>query len=136
VQKTQDVRASDGTGRHTTTARELIPLASGAWLLDTPGMRELQLWAGDDALGAVFADVTTLAARCRFRDCRHETEPGCAVRAAAEEGALSPERLESHAKLQREIRYLETRVDQKARQAEKARWKTIHKTMRNFKPRG
>jgi ribosome biogenesis GTPase len=136
VRKTAEVRASDGTGRHTTTSRELIPLPSGALLVDTPGLRELQLWASEDALDAVFEDVSALASRCRFRDCRHEAEPGCAVRQAAEAGALSPDRLESHAKLQRELRYLELRRDQQARQAQKARWKTIHKQMRNFRPRG
>jgi ribosome biogenesis GTPase len=136
VHPTREVRGEDSKGRHTTTSRELVPLASGALLIDTPGLRELQLWAGEDALHAVFRDVGALASGCRFRDCRHESEPGCAVREAAEAGELSPERLESHAKLQREIRYLERRQDQQARQAEKSRWKTIHKQMRNFKPRG
>lgn len=136
VRRTREVRASDGKGRHTTTARELLPLASGAMLIDTPGLRELQLWASEEALDAVFQDVGALAERCRFRDCRHETEPGCAVREAAQAGELSPERLLSHAKLQREIRHLELRRDHQAQQAEKAKWKTIHKQMRYFKPRG
>jgi ribosome biogenesis GTPase len=136
VQPTREVRARDGRGRHTTTARELLALDSGALLLDTPGLRELQLWATEDALGAAFEDVAALASRCRFRDCSHETEPGCAVREAAEAGTLPPDRLASHAKLQREIRHLAVRRDQRARQAEKARWKAIHKQLRNFKPRG
>lgn len=136
VQATREVRAKDGRGRHTTTARELLAVASGAFLLDTPGLRELQLWAGGDALDAVFEDVAALASSCRFRDCRHETEPGCAVRDAAEAGTLAPDRLASHAKLQREIRHLEVRRDQQAQQAEKSKWKTIHKQLRNFKPRG
>ena len=136
VRPTREVRASDSRGRHTTTTRELIPLDSGALLIDTPGMRELQLWAGGDALDAVFQDVAAAASLCRFRDCRHESEPDCAVRAASEDGTLSAERRRSHAKLQRELRYLETCRGQRARQAEKARWKTIHKQMRNFKPRG
>jgi ribosome biogenesis GTPase / thiamine phosphate phosphatase len=135
LQRTREVRASDGKGRHTTTARELVILPSGALLIDTPGMRELQLWAGEEALDAVFQDVSGLASTCRFRDCRHEAEPGCAVREAAAAGRLAPERLESHAKLQRELRHLEARRDQRVRQAEKARWKTIHKRMRSFKPR-
>src|SRR5262249_27748569 len=89
VRATREVRAADSKGRHTTTARELLPLASGALLVDTPGMRELQLWAGEDAVDAVFEDVTALASGCRFRDCRHEDEPQCAVRAALEAGTLS-----------------------------------------------
>lgn len=136
LRRTAEVRGSDGTGRHTTTARELIELPCGALLMDTPGLRELQLWADEQALDAVFEDVGELASRCRFRDCRHEAEPGCAVRAAAAAGSLPPERLASHAKLQREIRHLETRVDQRARQAQKARWKALHKRMRDFEPRG
>jgi len=136
VRATREVRAADSRGRHTTTARELVVLDSGALLIDTPGMRELQLWAGDSALAAAFDDVARLAEACRFRDCRHETEPGCAVRAASEAGTLSPERLSSHAKLKRELRHLETRRDQQARQAQKAKWKTIHRQMRSFKPRG
>jgi len=93
----------DGRGRHTTTHRELVRLASGALLIDTPGMRELQLWSDGDGLAASFADVETLANGCRFRDCAHGGEPGCAVRAAVEAGSLEQERLESYLKLRREI---------------------------------
>jgi ribosome biogenesis GTPase len=99
---TATVRA-DGRGRHTTTHRELVRLVGGALLIDTPGMRELQLWSDGDGLSASFADIDALADGCRFRDCAHGREPGCAVRAAIERGSLDRERLESYFKLEREI---------------------------------
>ncbi len=110
VLATQEIRA-DGRGRHTTSHRELVPLPSGALLLDTPGMRELQLWAGEESLDGAFADVAELAAQCRFADCAHGTEPGCAVRAALADGRLDPERWDSYRKLQREVRALAIRQD-------------------------
>ncbi len=134
-QRTSGVREHDQRGRHTTTYRELVPLPGGAILLDTPGLREIQLWAGDDALATAFSDVAELARRCRFRDCRHQGEPGCAVRAAVEEGALDAERLESHHKLERELRHQRVRADAGLQQAEKARWKAIHKAARKHRPR-
>jgi ribosome biogenesis GTPase / thiamine phosphate phosphatase len=100
-----------GRGRHTTTNRELVPLPGGALLLDTPGMRELQLWADEAALESTFTDVAEVAARCRFADCAHLREPGCAVRAALADGTLPAERFESYSKLQRELRALEVRKD-------------------------
>jgi ribosome biogenesis GTPase / thiamine phosphate phosphatase len=105
-QSTAEVRERDGRGRHTTTARELIPLDSGALLIDTPGMRELGLWnaeGGEAALDDTFDDVTGLAARCHYRDCSHGNEPGCAVRQALESGDLAEARLGSYAKLRREL---------------------------------
>ncbi|OYW45963.1 MAG: ribosome small subunit-dependent GTPase A [Sphingomonadales bacterium 32-68-7] len=90
---TQAVRAADGKGRHTTTVREMHRLALGGWLLDTPGMRELQLTDAAAGLAAVFEDIASLAQRCRFSDCAHESEPGCAVRSAIEDGTLDPDRL-------------------------------------------
>lgn len=110
---TREVR-SDGKGRHTTTHRELVPLPGGALLLDTPGMRELQLWEAPDGLATTFADVEELAVACRFADCAHETEPGCAVRAAIEDGNLDPGRLESFRKLERELVWMERRRDGRA----------------------
>ncbi|MDQ3893073.1 MAG: ribosome small subunit-dependent GTPase A [Actinomycetota bacterium] len=107
--------STDGRGRHTTTRRDLVPLPSGALLLDTPGMRELQLWADEEALDAAFAEITELAVDCRFADCSHEHEPGCAVRAALVDGTLSDERLASYRKLQRELRALEIRKDARLR---------------------
>jgi ribosome biogenesis GTPase / thiamine phosphate phosphatase len=106
---------SDGRGRHTTTHRELVPLPGGALLLDTPGMRELQLWGTDDGLERTFADVAALASACRFNDCAHESEPGCAVRAALDDGSLAADRWESYRKLQRELRALEIRQDARLR---------------------
>jgi ribosome biogenesis GTPase / thiamine phosphate phosphatase len=107
---TQDVRA-DGRGRHTTSHRELVLLPGGGLLLDTPGMRELQLWNADDGLDAAFRDLAELAERCRFSNCAHETEPGCAVLAAVESGSLGFERLESYRKLQRELHVLAVKQD-------------------------
>jgi len=130
-QATAAVREDDSRGRHTTTHRELVPLPSGAVLLDTPGMRELLPWAGDEAIDVVFPDVAALAEHCRFRDCRHESEPGCAVLAAADEGSLDPARLESWRKLQREQRWLAARSDARMRAAEEAKWKAITRSMRD-----
>lgn len=117
--------AEEGRGRHTTTTRELVRLPGGALLVDTPGMRELQLWTDDEGLGRPFQDIEDLATRCRFDDCSHEREPGCAVRAAVEDGTLDPRRLESFLKLRREVRFLALKKDVKTRrQQEKAagRW--------------
>jgi ribosome biogenesis GTPase / thiamine phosphate phosphatase len=114
VLATADVRR-DGRGRHTTTHRELIRLPGGALLLDTPGMRELQLWADESALDETFADVAALADSCRFNDCAHGSEPGCAVRAALADGSLPPVRWESYRKLQRELRALALKQDARLR---------------------
>ena len=111
---TREVR-KDGRGRHTTTHRELVLLPGGALLLDTPGMRELQLWADESALEEAFADVAELAGRCRFTDCAHGGEPGCAVRAALADGSLPQIRWESYRKLQRELRTLALRQDARLR---------------------
>ena len=107
---TREIR-SDGRGRHTTSHRELVPLPSGAMLIDTPGMRELQLWAGEESLDGAFSDVADLADSCRFSDCAHGKEPGCAVRAALAAGTLDPARWDSYRKLQRELRALAIRQD-------------------------
>lgn len=98
-QDTGGVRVHDDRGQHTTTRRELLPLPGGGFVIDTPGMRELGLWAGDDGAATAFTDVDELAAACRFSDCRHEREPGCAVRAAVDEGRLEQARLDSLRKL-------------------------------------
>ena len=127
---TGDVRAEDSRGRHTTTHRELVPLPGGAWLLDTPGMRELQLWADDDTLDRTFPEVAALAAACRFRDCSHEAEPGCAVRAAIEALTLDPARFAAWRKLQRELAYLAARQDPRARAELIKRWKSVTQQMK------
>jgi ribosome biogenesis GTPase len=130
-QPTGEVREDDSRGRHTTTHRELVLLPGGAILIDTPGMRELQLWADESALAEAFPDVEALAAGCRFRDCRHDAEPGCAVLAAAGCGDLPPERLESWRKLQRELRWLAGKQDVRIRLEEEARWRVIQRSVRN-----
>ena len=121
----------DGKGRHTTTHRQLVRLANGALLIDTPGMRELQLWTADAGLESAFADVEALAARCRFGDCAHDAEPGCAVRAAAESGVLDAARLESWRRLRRELAWLELRQDEAAAAAERARVRTLQRALRD-----
>jgi len=115
--------AADGTGRHTTTHRELIQLPSGALAIDTPGLRELQFWEGD--LTAAFEDIELLAADCRFRDCAHAREPGCAVMSAVDQGRLELDRLRSWRKLQRELEAIAARTDHRLRVARKKRWKAI-----------
>ena len=107
---TNEIR-KDGRGRHTTTHRELVPLSSGALLIDTPGMREFQLWADEEVLDSTFAEIAELAGECRFSDCSHEHEPGCAIKSALADGSLPAERFASYRKLQREIRALEIRKD-------------------------
>jgi ribosome biogenesis GTPase len=134
-QRTAAVRTHDSRGRHTTTHRELLRLPSGALLVDTPGLRELQLWAAPDALEGTFADVDALAASCRFVDCAHAGEPGCAVLAAAADGTLGSARLESYGKLQRELRHLALRQDERGQREQKQRWRTTHKAARKHRPR-
>lgn len=126
--------AEAGRGRHTTSARELVRLPSGALLIDTPGLRELGLWADDEGLDRTFDEIDALAARCRFPDCRHEREPGCAVRAAVEAGRVDRARWESFLKLRREMRFLELKKDEKARrQREKAAGRDFHARLKEVK---
>jgi ribosome biogenesis GTPase len=132
-QKTREVREADQRGRHTTTHRELVVLPGGALLLDTPGLRELQLWSDGAGLEAAFGDVHELSLACRFTDCGHGSEPGCAVRAAAEAGRLDSARLDSFLKLQAELRAQEIRDDPLKRREERGRWKAIHKSLRHGK---
>jgi ribosome biogenesis GTPase / thiamine phosphate phosphatase len=134
-QATGDVRADDSRGRHTTTRRELLVLPGGGVLVDTPGLRELQLWASVDATDAAFVDVDVLARGCRFADCAHRQEPGCAVVQAAADGTLDPSRLASYHKLQAELRHVERQHDAQARSEEERRWRTIHKAARRHRPR-
>ncbi|HEV7516923.1 MAG TPA: ribosome small subunit-dependent GTPase A [Thermoanaerobaculia bacterium] len=136
VQRTGEVRQGDDRGRHTTTRRELFPTPWGGLVLDTPGMRELQLWDAGEGVEAAFADVETLAQGCRFRDCRHQGEPGCAVGAAVTDGTLDPERFASYQKLEREVEQLRARTDVQAREREKQRIKALCKAADRFRPRG
>jgi ribosome biogenesis GTPase len=127
VQRTQEVRLGDAKGRHTTTHRELFVLASGGLVLDTPGMRELQLLVSERGLRETFEEIEAVAANCRFGDCRHEGEPGCAVRVALEEGALDAERYKNYRKMQGEMRHAATLQDTRKAQEEKSRVKRIHR---------
>ncbi len=131
-QEVQDVRGDDSRGRHTTTYRELVVIPGGGLVIDTPGMRELQLWSDGDGLERTFEDIEERAAECRFRDCRHESEPGCAVRRALEEGELDEGRWRSYLKLRKELDYLASRQDQSARLVEKARWRKIAMEVRRI----
>ena len=129
VAATRDVR-EDGRGRHTTTSRQLHLLPGGALLVDTPGMRELALYDDADGIDTAYADVVELAARCRFRDCAHRTEPGCAVAAAIDDGRLDPARFTAWRKLQGEAHRQLLRVDARARAAERARLRSWHRALR------
>jgi ribosome biogenesis GTPase len=130
--ETGDVRQADGKGRHVTSTRQLVPLPSGGFMIDTPGMRELQLWADEESLQESFDDVDELARSCRFRDCGHDSEPGCAVREALEGGRLDESRFKSYLKLQKELTILSMRKDQRARIKE-ARFKEISKWSKQLK---
>lgn len=122
---TQENRAGDLRGRHTTTLRRIVRLPSGALLMDTPGLRELGLWGDEDSVDSSFADIAQLAVGCRFGDCSHRAEPGCAVQQALAEGALDPARYESYLDLQRELRFLQRKQDAKSRLEQKARSKSL-----------
>jgi ribosome biogenesis GTPase / thiamine phosphate phosphatase len=130
--RTGAVRESDSRGRHTTTHRELAPLPGGGALIDTPGMRELQLWAGQGSVDEVFDEITALAAQCRFGDCTHAVEPGCAVQAALAEGTVSQERWESYRKLLGEARRHEALADAQVAQERKRKVKETMKAARRF----
>ena len=127
--RTQDVRLTDSRGRHTSTARQMVLLESGGILIDTPGMRELQLWESGDGGGDAFGDIEQLASSCRFRDCRHLQEPGCAVQAALEAGALPAERLASFHKLAAEREHQARQVDARAMLEDKRRAKVMGKAL-------
>jgi ribosome biogenesis GTPase len=128
-QETQGLRG-DGKGRHTTTHRELVPLHDGGLVLDTPGMRELALWDAGGGVDETFSDVAELAARCRFADCAHESEPDCAVRAALDDGTLTADRLESYRKLLRELRHLELKTDGRARSEQRTARRRFARSLR------
>jgi len=123
--KVQTVRDGDDRGRHTTTHRELILLPAGGLVLDTPGMRELQLFDGDESLQLVFDDIEALAARCYFSDCRHEDEPRCVVREALVAGTIDSERYQSYEKLQKELKYVARRKDKLLEIGERKKWKKL-----------
>jgi ribosome biogenesis GTPase len=132
-QRTSAISDSVGKGRHTTTHRELIVAPSGALVIDTPGMRELQLWDVDEsALDTAFADIAALASGCRFGDCAHRGEPGCAIQAALDDGSLDFERWASFQKLQREQAYAARQADPRLARETKVAWKKIHRAARQI----
>lgn len=123
--RTQEVRENDSHGRHTTSHRELVILPNGGLLIDTPGMREIQLWGDAQSLQASFEDIATLALDCKFRDCRHDAEPGCNVKAAIDDGRLAPDRYDAFKKLEKEIAYLARRKNQFLQRQEETKWKKL-----------
>lgn len=134
-QLTREVRVADSRGRHTTTHRELVETPSGALLIDTPGLRELQPWAGEDDVDGAFPDIEELAEQCRFRDCAHAGEEGCAVQGAIDDGSLDFDRFSNYRKMRKEAAYLDRQLDVRAQLDQKAKWKRIHKAMRNVDKR-
>lgn len=132
--RVRPVREGDDRGRHTTTSRQMIFLPGGGIVIDTPGMRELQLWDSSEGVGQAFEDIVTLAQRCKFRDCSHRGEPGCEVEAAILNGLLERERLENYRKLEAELRFQERKLDPRVEREVKEQWKRIHKAMRRNKP--
>jgi ribosome biogenesis GTPase / thiamine phosphate phosphatase len=121
------VREDDSRGRHTTTHRELFALPGGALLIDTPGIRSLEVAGADEGVDTAFEDIAELATQCRFSDCRHQGEPGCAIRRAIADATLDEDRLASYRKLERELAFAERREDPRARAAEAKRWRQIQK---------
>jgi ribosome biogenesis GTPase / thiamine phosphate phosphatase len=130
---TAAIRESDDRGRHTTVRRELLVLPEGGIVIDTPGMRELQLWESDEGMETAFTDVTELMSQCRFSDCSHEGEPGCAVRAALADGSLERDRWESYLKLQRELRALEVKLDKRLQADERKKRRAFARQIRRPK---
>ncbi|MDG5472915.1 ribosome small subunit-dependent GTPase A [Jeotgalibacillus sp. ET6] len=130
---THEIREGDDRGKHTTTHRELLSLPTGGVMIDTPGMRELQLWESEGGLEHGFQDIERLARECQFRDCKHENEPGCAVAAAIEEGSLDADRLASYRKLQKELAYMERKSNKREQLIEKKKWKKISQSQKNMR---
>jgi len=132
LRRTAEVRAADSRGRHTTSLRELFVLPGGGCLIDTPGLREVGLWDDDGSLEQAFADVAALAAGCRFRDCSHHAEPGCAVKEALAAGTLRPDRYQSYLKLRKEVQFAAARADERLRRERRQRRKAISRLQRSF----
>jgi ribosome biogenesis GTPase len=133
VLPTGEVRDWDVRGRHTSVHRQLVVLEGGGNIIDTPGLRELQLWESEDAVDGTFADIAAAAESCRFRDCRHATEPGCAVKAAVKSGALDRDRYDNYVKLQKERVVLDQKRDELSYLEAKRQTKVVHKAMKRLK---
>jgi ribosome biogenesis GTPase len=132
LQLTREVRVADGRGRHTTVSRELIPLPGGGLVIDTPGLRAVGMWESTDGIDQAFSDIAELAVGCRFRDCTHTGEPGCAVEAAVEAGELAGRRLESYRELQAEARFVTEQLDVRARQERKREDKILGRAIKRY----
>lgn len=133
IMETREIREDDSRGRHTTTFRNLVKLPCGGMIIDTPGMRELQLWESESGLQGTFEDVESLGYSCRFRDCSHNNEPGCAVMEAVKSGLLPAARLESYRKLKKELIFIESKHNQSLRMAERKNTKNFSNETRKFK---
>jgi ribosome biogenesis GTPase / thiamine phosphate phosphatase len=132
LQAVEEVRKCDSRGRHTTTARQIFSLPGGALLMDTPGLRALQLWDADDGISQAFSDIGERSAHCRFGNCTHRAEPGCAVEEAIAAGTLDRKRLENWRKLQRELEFQRRKVDPEAGREEKQRIKQLMRRARKI----
>jgi ribosome biogenesis GTPase len=135
LRRTREVRAADGRGRHTTSLRELFRLPGAGCLIDTPGLREVGLSLSGADLDQTFADLGELASHCRFRDCTHDREPGCAVRATLEAGQLDPQRFQNHLRLRREVAFDAARSDERLWREREARWRGISKAQKQLRKR-
>ncbi len=125
LMRTRATHGPSGEGRHVTSHRQLVQLPMGGMVIDTPGLREAQLWAGEEALGNIFEDIELLGIECRFTDCAHDSEPGCAIKAALAAGTLDAGRFRSYRKLQRELRAVAAKTDARIRSEERKKWKQI-----------
>ncbi len=132
-QQVKEVSELGSRGRHTTTSRELFLLPGGGMVIDTPGMKELQVWGDEEGLEHAFEDIESLAANCRFRDCKHENEPDCAIQKALNNGTLAQKRFENYLKLKKEFAFISNRVTMKANAVEKLRWKKISQLVKTLK---
>lgn len=132
IMRVNVLRANLDKGRHTTTHKQMILLPKGGLIIDTPGIRELQLWDAEDGISHTFSDIEELAQNCKFCDCTHSSEPGCAVQKAIKDGVLEVGRLENYSKVQKEQNYLLSRQTQSAAKVERDKWKSIHKQIRNL----
>ena len=136
ILKTGEVRVKDSRGRHTTTHRELIALSSGTLLIDTPGMRELQLWNSEEGMDETYSEIKQLSEQCHFADCTHTSERGCAVLLAVEENRLPRERYQSYLKLNKELAYLDQKLDKHAYLEQKRKDKELHRAIKRFRKWG
>lgn len=128
----QEVRKNDQRGRHTTTHREMFILSNGAMIIDTPGLRELQMWGSEDILSDTFTDIEEIANACRFSDCRHDREPGCAVKSAVDTGEIDAGRYENYLKLKKELTFLEERQNDFGRREARRKTKIMSKMIKRF----